>query len=126
MIRIMEEKKFYERLHKTVVQPILGEYANQRKLTELSKILGIEHRSRLTELKNGSRKLTFFWLNLFVKGGIMNAESILRGRNLNELSEIELDTVLRLDPDTEILKLLYKAKKNKIDIKKLLNAVVPE
>ena len=48
------------------------------------------------------------------------------GRNLNELSEIELDTVLRLDPDTEILKLLYKAKKNKIDIKKLLNAVVPE
>lgn len=56
----------------------------------------------------------------------MNADSILRGRKLNELSDIELDTVLRLDPDKEILMLLYQARKQNIDIKSLLKAVVKD
>ena len=56
----MEEKEFYDNLLKNEVQPILERYAAKRELVDLAKQLGIIHRSRLTELKNGSRKLTFF------------------------------------------------------------------
>jgi hypothetical protein len=122
----MEEKQFYDKILKTEVQPILRQYAEKRQLSELAKKLGIEHRSRLTELKNGDRSLTFFWLNIFVKGGVMSVDNILRGRKLKELSDIELDTVLRLDPEKEELLLLYKAKRQGIDIKQMLKSVVKE
>jgi hypothetical protein len=122
----MEEKEFYHKLLKNEVQPILEKYAAKRELVDLAKQLGIDHRSRLTELKNGSRKLTFFWLNIFVKGGIVGVDNILKGRQLNELSEIELDTVLRLDPEKEELMLLYQAKRQGIDIKNMLKSIVKE
>ena len=122
----MDEKQFYDNILKREIQPLLHEYADKRQLSELAKELGIEHRSRLTELKNGDRKLTFFWLNIFVKGGVMSVDNILRGRTLKELSDIELDMVLRLDPDKEELLLLYKAKRQGIDLKQMLKSVVKE
>lgn len=123
---MMDEKEFYDKLLINEVQPILNAYAGRRELSDLAKKLNIAHRSRLTELKNGSRKLTFFWLNIFINGGIMSVENILRGRNLNELNEIEKDTVLRLDPDKEELLLIYKAKKQGISVKELLRSVVKD
>lgn len=122
----MEEREFYDNLLVNVVQPILNSYAENRQLTVLSKKLGIEHRSRLTELKNGIRKLTFFWLSVFIKGGVMGVDQILKGRKIEELSKIEKTVVLRLDPDEEELALLYKAKRKNINIRKVLESLVSE
>jgi len=122
----MDEKKFYKQILTEVIRPILIDYAQQRRLSELAIKLGVDHRSRLSELKNGNRDLTFFWLNIFVKGGIMGIDQILRGRELSELNDVELDTVLRLDPDKEILVLFYKAKRQGVDVKGLLRSVVKD
>lgn len=122
----MDEKNFYKQLLINEIRPILQRYAADRQLSELAKKLGIEHRSRLTELKNGNRDLTFFWLNIFFKGGIMTADNILKGRKLSELNEIELDTVLRLDPEKEELLLIYRAKRQGIDVKSLLKSILKD
>jgi hypothetical protein len=122
----MKEKTFYQAILDREIKPILNEYMQERKLSELAKMLGIKHRSRLTELKNGQRELTFFWLNIFVKGGVMSVDRILRGRNLSDLEDIELDTVLRLDPDKDELILLYKAKRQGIDIKSMLKSIIKD
>jgi hypothetical protein len=119
---MMNEELFYSNLLKREIQPLLKVYADRRELSIIAKKLGIKHRSRLTELKNGDRKLTFFWLNIFVSGGIMSVNSITKGRKLNELSEVERNIVLRLDPEIEELTLLFKAKRMNIDVKSLLKA----
>lgn len=64
-----DESAFYDRMLHQELIPVLREYADNRQLAELAKKLKIKHKSRLTELKNGQRKLTFFWLNLFFEGG---------------------------------------------------------
>lgn len=120
----MDEKEFYQTILNREIKPILEEYKQKRQLSELAKKLGIEHRSRLTELKNGDRDLTFFWLNIFIKGGVMSVDNILRGRRLDELEENELDAVLRLDPDKEELLLMYKAKRQGINVKNMLKSVI--
>jgi len=43
---------------------------------------------------------------------------------LEELSEIEMDTVLRLDPSKEELMLMYRAKRNGIDVKTILEVII--
>lgn len=126
ILPIMDEKEFYTKLQKNLIAPLLEKYKQERRLSELAQQLGIEHRSRLTELKQGSRKLTFFWLNIFVRGGFMTVDQIVKGRKLTELSAIELDTVLRLDPSRETLLLLYKAKEQGVDVQSLLKSVVIE
>ena len=52
----------------------------------------------------------------------MSVNSITKGRKLNELSEVERNIVLRLDPEIEELTLLFKAKRMNIDVKSLLKA----
>lgn len=121
-----KEATFFNRLLRDEVMPILRGYAERRQLSDLAKTLGIEHRSRLTELKNGNRKLTFFWLNIFIKGGLMTVDNILKGRSLSELNEVEQDTVLRLDPAIDTLMLIYKAKREGIDINTLLRTVIKD
>ena len=56
----------------------------------------------------------------------MGVDNILKGRELNELSEIELDTVLRLDPERDELMLLYQAKRQGIDVKNMLKSIVKD
>ncbi len=43
---------------------------------------------------------------------------------MEELSEIEMDTVLRLDPSKEELMLMYRAKRNGIDVKTILEVII--
>lgn len=64
--------------------------------------------------------LSFFFLNILIRGGVMSIDQILRGRDLDDLSPIEKEIILRLLPDPEILQLLYDAKKEGIDAKQLL------
>jgi len=124
MMIAMDEKTFFEKIRREVVAPFLEDQKQQREMSALARKLGIQHRSRLTELKNGQRELTFFWLNIFVKGGVMTAEQILRGRKFEEMSEVEKDTFVRVALDTDELYLHYKAKKQGVDVKAMLKATI--
>lgn len=119
-----DEAAFYDRILHQELIPILQEYAEKRQLAELSHNLNIKHKSRLTELKNGKRKLTFFWLNLFFEGGVMGVNNITRGRKLSDLSEIERKTVLRLAPDDETLVLIHQIEELGLDVKTILKAIL--
>ena len=119
-----EESAFYDRILRQELIPILKEYADKRQLADLAHKLNIKHKSRLTELKNRKRKLTFFWLNLFFEGGIMGINNITKGRKLSELSEIERKTVLRLAPDDETLTLIHEIEERGLDVKTILKTIL--
>jgi hypothetical protein len=116
----MEEKKFYNFIQEEVLVPILDRLAYHRELSNTARKLNLD-KHRLTELKNGRRDLTFYYLNIFVLGGVMTVEDILRKKPMESLTKEERTVVLRLDADPEILELIYAAKKKGLPVKELLN-----
>jgi hypothetical protein len=122
-----EDKIFLEDVRLNVLIPILNgiEARGRGELSaiadRLEKDFGMKNaRVRLAELRSGARVLTIFYCFLLVRGGIMTISQILRGRNLDELTDVERDIVLRLGADTEELRLISEAKAAGLDVKKLL------
>lgn len=120
------EKEFYTDIQKNILVPILNSIAARRgELAELSRKLekdfGMKHaKIRLSELRSGSRVLSFYFLKIMVNGGLMGIDQILRGRKIDDLTPIEKDIVLRLIADPEIIQLIYEATKEGFDVKQLL------
>jgi len=126
LLTMQTEKNFYRQVQKEVLVPILDKlYSKRGALADLARHFESNHlmkhaKNRLAELRSGNRLLSFFFLNILIKGGVMSIDQILRGRNLDELNPTEKEIILRLLPDPEILQLLYDAKKEGIDAKQLL------
>jgi hypothetical protein len=116
----MEEKKFYNFIQEEVLIPILNRLVYHRELSNTARNLNLD-KHRLTELKNGRRELTFYYLNILVTGGVMTVEDILSKKPMDSLTKEERTVVLRLDADPEILELIYEAKKKGLPVKELLN-----
>lgn len=116
---MMEEKDFYKFIQEEVLIAILNRLADNRELSDTARRLNI-NKQRLTELKNGRRELTFYYLNLLRTGGVMTVEDILRKKPMDSLTKDERIIILRLTADPEILELIYEAQKNGLPVKDLL------
>jgi hypothetical protein len=120
------EKEFYREIQERVLKPILNDISTRRgELTKLARMLESKYfmrhaKNRLSELRSGNRELSFFYLNILLKGGVMTVEQILRGRKIEELNDTEREIVLRLSTDSEILQLIYEGQRDGIDVKQLL------
>jgi hypothetical protein len=119
------EDHFFEFIQQEILIPELNIIASHRgKLTELAEKLeksGMKHaKQRIAELRSGRRKLSFFFLRMLIIGGVMSVDQILRKRPLEKLSPSEQDIVLRLRLEDELVKLLYEAEKDGLDVKQLL------
>lgn len=126
----MTEKEFYKDIQNHVLQPILdGLFAKRGELTVLAKRLekncGMAHaRNRLAELRSGSRKLSFFFLNILIQGGVMTIDQVLKGRKYEDLSKAEKNAIRRLKLTDEKLDLIDEAEAAGLDFVQVMKAIL--
>jgi len=98
----MEEKLFYKQIQTEILIPILNRLATDRgALAKLARKMeaeyGMRHaKNRFAELRSGKRDLSFYFLNIMINGGVLNVSQILRGRKLENLTDVERDIVRKL------------------------------
>jgi len=70
-------------------EPVIRELIRLRSHREMSQVcrekLGGIATARLTELIQGKRELTMYYLGKFLRGGIVNLKQILAGRKMEDL-----------------------------------------
>ena len=122
-------KNNFDYIQKNVLIPILDDlYSKRGELADIARKLeniGMAHaKNRLSELRAGKRKLTYYYLQLLIAGGIMNVKQILNKRKLDDLTKEEKDLVLRWRLPASLVDLLYEAEKSGIDIEKLIKVTL--
>lgn len=122
-------KSNFSYIQKNVLIPILDDlYLKRGELADIARKLenvGMAHaKNRLSELRSGSRKLTYYYLQLLIAGGVMNVKQILNKRKIEELSDEERDLILRWRLPSSLVNLLYEAEKYGMDVEKLIKVTL--
>ena len=127
----MEDKNQIDALEEFApkVREILRAYKAKRKLSYISKRLGI-HPARLTEMitKDGNgeykRRITPYYLAKFIDGGIMNVHQILNGRKLEDIPERAGLFFERMILSRETIQSVVEAQRRGINVDKILKELL--
>jgi len=88
--------------------------------------LGGLNPARLTEIIQGDREVTTYYLALLMRGGVMSVEKILAGRDPEQLSQEEQDVIERLSLDQEEVSLLSRLKRRGFDMKSIMKGMLQD
>ena len=96
----------------------------ERQLSDIAQNTGINN-SRLTEFLNGKRELSLYYLAKFIQGRTMSIEQILQKTRIEDLPIEDQRFIFRIDgQDDETVNLLMEAKRQGVDYKTVLKAIV--
>jgi hypothetical protein len=105
----------------------LKELAENRELSRLCREdLYPMKPGRLTELHTEKRELTPYYLGKLVKGGIVNLEQILEGRNFDDLPKEEQRLLQKIFMDDELVDAIARAQKRGVNLLQYIKQILGE
>jgi hypothetical protein len=104
------------------VQKVLARYRDEHRLTEIAKKMDLAA-PRLTEFLTGKRKLSYYYLVMFIRKGVMSMEDIWGDIDATKLPKEQQIVVQRLKMEDAIVEAVVQAQAKGINVAKVLSAL---
>ena len=117
----MTEIRIIEKITPNILKR-LARIRDDKRLAEWAKRLNI-HAPRLTELLTGKRKVSYGYVILFIRGGMMSVEELFEGVDINGLGEVGKNVVARLQIEDAIINKISLLKSKNVSKDKILKAL---
>ena len=112
-------------IFKPVVLEVLEQLRIERRSQDVCKhqLNGLDP-SRLSELRKGKRELSYYYLALFVRGGLITVKQLMGGKTLDDFSPEQQEIIRSLDLEPRLAAKVHLALSRGIDIESILDTLL--
>jgi hypothetical protein len=104
------------------VQKVLARYRDEHRLAEIAKRMDLAA-PRLTEFLTGKRKLSYYYLVMFIRKGVLTMEEVWGDVDVSKLPKEQQIVVQRLKMEDAIVEAVVHAQAKGINVAKVLSAL---